>query len=74
MSSSLFSYGRAPDCTGMIGMVTFSSVTSLALKKCLFLRSTITLLCSHASSVNGPLQTMLAASVHLSPCFSTDGL
>ena len=26
------------------------------------------------SSTKGPLQTMLAASVHLSPCFSTDGL
>jgi len=73
MSSSLFSYGKAPDCTGTIGIVTLSSVTSLASKKYLFRRSTMTRLCSHDSSTKGPLQTMLAASVHLSPCFSTEG-
>ena len=72
MSSSLFSYGRAPDCTGTIGIVAFSRTMSLAPKKCLFFRSTMTLLCSQLSSTKGPLQTMLAASVHLSPCFSTE--
>ena len=73
MSSSLFSYGRAPDWTGMMGMVTLSSVTSLAPMKCLLRRRIMTLLCSQVSSTKGPLQTMLAASVHLSPCFSTEG-
>jgi len=57
----------------MIGAVTLSSVTPRAPKKCLFLRSTMTRLCSQVSRTNGPLQTMLAASVHRSPCFSTDG-
>ena len=57
----------------MIGMTMRSSVMSFAPKKCWFFFSTICLPCSHASSVNGPLQTILPASVHLSPCFSTDG-
>ena len=58
----------------MIGMTALSSVMSLAPKKCLFFRSTMTLLCSQDSSTKGPLQTMLAASVHLSPYFSMDAL
>src|SRR5439155_22008449 len=71
-SISLFSYGSTPDAIGMIGAVTFSSVMSLAPKKCLFFFRTTALLCSHASSTKGPLQTMFAASVQFSPYFSIE--
>src|SRR2546427_12593811 len=49
-----------------------SRTTSLAPKKCLFFRSTMTWPCCQVSSTKGRLQTMLAASVHLSACFSTE--